>query len=265
MNTLFSVHKAQLGGMSQWGEDGIIQEIFKNVPTESPECVEFGAADGMFCSNTWRLWRHLDWNANLYECNPKSFNDLTKNTEQYENVVIDFVAVEYLDNLIPYGVDLVSMDVDGLEYSILYNMEQRHKVLIIEHNPTFPPNMHFRGGDGQGSSALALCELAERKGYRFLTSTLTNLFFVAEEFFSPFEKYDTKLEHNFDPSSLNYVVTDYNGNYDIKGYFPYGMNDKTIYDVSTAVPEHICKYIARKEKFGSWALSQYSDISLDKS
>ena len=33
------------------GEDGIIEEIFKRMNIKNGSCVEFGANDGIFCSN----------------------------------------------------------------------------------------------------------------------------------------------------------------------------------------------------------------------
>jgi len=40
---------------SQTGEDGIIDKVFEIIGTQSKWCVEFGAYDGKFCSNTYNL------------------------------------------------------------------------------------------------------------------------------------------------------------------------------------------------------------------
>jgi hypothetical protein len=40
---------------SQFGEDGIIEEVLNRIGIENASCVEFGAWDGKHFSNTWQL------------------------------------------------------------------------------------------------------------------------------------------------------------------------------------------------------------------
>jgi hypothetical protein len=51
---------------SQFGEDGMIDEALKRIGVRSSRCVEFGAGDGLSCSNTANLW-HNGWKAVLVE------------------------------------------------------------------------------------------------------------------------------------------------------------------------------------------------------
>lgn len=255
---------AEVLEFSQWGEEGIIAEIFSRIGTNDKTCVEFGAADGLFCSNTANLWRNEQWSAQLFELDEVFMDDLIANTSDYPLVNIEMISVDNIDELVPSPVDLVSMDVDGNEYSIFLNMEVKHRVLIVEHNPTFPPHIHFWGGTGQGSSALALCELAERKGYKFVAATLTNLFFVLEEYSDKFEDLDTSLASNFDHTSLNYVVTDYCGNYDIKGLFPYGFSQHTSFDVEGSIPEHVAKYVLSDLNTQKMIWNRFTDFPAEK-
>lgn len=47
---------------SQWGEDGIINEIINRIGYRSKTCIEFGAADGFMASNTANLWIRYEFN-----------------------------------------------------------------------------------------------------------------------------------------------------------------------------------------------------------
>src|ERR1700750_1039389 len=51
---------------SQFGEDGIIEEICKRLKIEKGSIAEFGAHDGKFCSNSRNLIL-LGWDATLIE------------------------------------------------------------------------------------------------------------------------------------------------------------------------------------------------------
>ena len=214
---------------SQWGEEGIILEIIAHLELE-PTCCEFGAADGLFCSNTALLWRKYGYRAHLFEMDAGLFEKLLINTSGFD-VSVKNLMVEDIDSLVPNPVSIMSKDVDGEELNLLSKMEVVHDVLIVEHNPTFPPHALFSGGNGVGSSILSIIKEAEKKGYFFLTATKSNTFLIHNRHFSKFEKYDRDLFRNFDASCLNYVVTDYHGNYDILGQLPYGMLAKVDFDV----------------------------------
>jgi len=54
---------------SQYGEDGIIARIFELIGTRNKWCVEFGASDGQYLSNTWDLINNHGWSAVLAEGN----------------------------------------------------------------------------------------------------------------------------------------------------------------------------------------------------
>lgn len=60
---------------SQFGEDGILKEVFKRLKVDDPWCVEFGAWDGVAFSNT-RSLIEKGWNAVLIELNPRKFKEL---------------------------------------------------------------------------------------------------------------------------------------------------------------------------------------------
>jgi hypothetical protein len=183
---------------SQNGEDGVLKEVFhrlsKTVQLDS-WCVEFGAWDGVFLSNTCRLIREEKYKAVLIEGDSERFKQLSKNFPQNEVVkVCSFVGLEgdnSLENIlsktpIPKDFDFLSIDIDGMDYHIFKSVEDyRPKVVCVEFNPTIPNNVVFFQEKNfklkQGSSARALVQLAKEKGYALVHATVCNLILVRED------------------------------------------------------------------------------------
>jgi hypothetical protein len=89
-------------------------------------------------------------------------------------------------------IDVLSIDVDGLDYFIWEKfVEYRPKVVIIEFNPSIPNHIvYIQDNDGnvrQGSSLAALIELGKSKKYELVETTLYNAIFVTSELFPRFE------------------------------------------------------------------------------
>src|SRR5262249_49302135 len=61
---------------SQIGQDGILQRIFSIIGEGTKFCVEFGAWDGKFLSNTWNLIVNRNWSGVLIEGDPQKFEAL---------------------------------------------------------------------------------------------------------------------------------------------------------------------------------------------
>jgi hypothetical protein len=209
---------------SQWGEDGIIAEILKRIGVEHHSCAEAGAYDGKQLSNTYTLWHDRGFHGHLFEADLGRFAELFAEAS-HPNTTLYKTRVANFDDYLTEPVDVLSLDIDGDEYYVLERMQVKHRVLIVEHNPTIPPHMHIIGREGQpeGSSALALKELAHDKGYALVAATKSNLVFVLDEYAYLFDDLPRHLSAIFDYSCLNYVVTDYQGRYRIEGILPYGM------------------------------------------
>lgn len=209
---------------SQFGEDGILESIFKKLKVKNPWCVEFGAWDGIAFSNT-RSLIEKDWQAVLIEPNPRKFKELVKNNQQFPGVHLlqKFITLSGSDSLdtllestpIPRRFDLLSIDIDGNDYHIWRSLKKyKPKVVIIEFNPTIPPDVKFiQPADfsvQQGSSLKALYELAQKKGYELICCTEANAIFVDSKYFSVFKisnntpenmmeyKYQTRIYQLFD-------------------------------------------------------------------
>lgn len=217
---------------SQWGEEGIIEKIFEIINPSRFTCCEFGAADGLFCSNTAALWK-AGWEAYLFESDESKFKELKQNVKRQSGVYVDNILVDDIDKLIEEPIQLMSIDVDGLDLEIFRKIKTNHDVVVIEHNPTFPPWVYFEGGDKAGASIRSIADEATKKDYFFLTATKSNTFLVSNRFKELFDEYNTNILDNFDYSCLNYIVTDYVGNYDIIGLLPYSMERKVDFEFST--------------------------------
>ena len=60
-------HRANI--TSECGEDGILAKVFDVIGQHGKVCVEFGAWDGMKCSNTHALIEQQGWSGYLIEAN----------------------------------------------------------------------------------------------------------------------------------------------------------------------------------------------------
>lgn len=209
---------------SQWGEDGIISEIFNRIEPTNKVCIEFGAGPGLEGSNVWNLINNLGWRGLLIDPE-KSRIDQWKNIVKGQNVEIlnQFVEISgenSIDQILkrlsfPSDPDILSIDIDSNDYHIFKSLEGRPRVLLIEHNPTVPPHLELvqdpEEKDCYGTSAKSILMLAHDKGYRLVAATGTNSIFVREEDFSKLKIEEPKLEDVFDTSFLSYVISTYNG------------------------------------------------------
>ena len=182
---------------SQFGEDGIIREILSRLRTHielDSWCVEFGAWDGVFLSNTCRLIKEEGFSAVLIEGDKEKSAVLERNFPQEQvHKICKFIHFEGADSLeatlsqtpIPHNFDFLSIDVDGVDYHILESIQLfKPKLICIEFNPTIPNSVDFVQPRDfalkQGSSAKAIVRLAKEKSYSLVASTNCNLFFVPD-------------------------------------------------------------------------------------
>lgn len=213
---------------SQWGEDGIISKIFEIIGTGDKICVEFGAADGFWYSNTANLWTHdSSWRAYLIEADQRWFDKLVMNMIAYPHVMPLFarVGIEEEHSLarilgdIGGAIDLLSIDIDSNDCYILATIEKlQPRVIICEYNPTIPVTVDMRGTYGPSntvqSSAGTLKKVAEAIGYRLVALTTTNAFFVREEDFEKFANFETDIEKiDVNKDYYRYVIQTSDGKY----------------------------------------------------
>ncbi len=219
----FKIYKKNI--FSQFGEDGIIEEIFKRLSDVSDKkCCEFGAWDGKFLSNTCNLITNHNYEAILIEADKKKFDELNVNFPDKKiikiNKFVNFSGKNSLDNILENNsfnkdFDFLSIDIDGCDYWIFESLSKfTPKIICIEFNPSIPNTVEFiQKKDlkiNQGSSAKSIIDLGLKKNYFPIASTDCNLFFVHN-------KFKQKIT-NLDKFNINQLLPNSNYNYIYCGY-----------------------------------------------
>ncbi len=186
---------------SQGGEDGVIRKVLDTLPLKDKWCVEFGAWDGRYLSNTANLIENHGYNAVLIEGSREKFVDLKNNYSRNPRVVpmnrfVGFGEHDNLDGIlektaIPRDFDFLSIDIDGNDYHVWKAMSRyAPKLVCIEFNPTIPTEVRFvQPADplvNQGAGLLPLVELGKSKGYELISVSQINAFFVLSDYFPLF-------------------------------------------------------------------------------
>lgn len=208
---------------SQWGEDGVIEEIFNRIGEGNKTCVEFGAWDGKHMSNCWNLWHNKDWNSILIEGELDRLEDLKKDLVDFPKVtpVHRFIEIEgdnSLDSILDEVnqtelIDLISIDIDSDDLAILKYLKRKPRVIIIEYNPTIPPHIDLiqKKGEYIGSSISSTYSVAKEKGYRLAHLTFTNMILVSNEEWDKLNITEYDFFRDFHYDKLTYVINSYDG------------------------------------------------------
>ena len=184
---------------SQYGEDGVIDKILDLIGRAHPWCVEFGAWDGKYLSNTWDLINNRGWSGVLIESDEQRCAALAKlHSGRVAEIFVECAKVSWegessLDNVlgrtpIPNNFDVLSIDIDGNDWHVWNALKNyRPRLVVIEFNESAGNELYFvQDADpalNQGASLLALIDLAKRKGYELVATTCGNAFFVQAEDF----------------------------------------------------------------------------------
>jgi len=200
---------------SQNGEDGIIEQLFKELHISNGVVVEFGAWDGIYLSNVFNLWKDQRFNAILIEGNKSrcvDLNDLSSKNKNIEcinafiepdinhNNSIDNILTKSKFNLTDDEFCLMSIDVDSCDCLIFESMNKfRPKIVLIETNSNYTVDQEFKSSGG--CSILSVSKLAQTKGYKMVCYT-GNAILVRNDLLN---------QLSFVPESLEqlYVTTDY--------------------------------------------------------
>jgi hypothetical protein len=218
---------------SQTGEDGVIEKILQTLPENDQWCVEFGAWDGVYLSNTRNLIENAGYSAVLIEGNETKFAELQQNYGVRKRVItvnafVGFTRNDGLDAIlaglpIPSDFDFLSIDVDGNDYHIWKAVaEYRPKTVCIEFNPTMATEVRFvQRADpsvNHGTSLLSLVELAQEKDYQLVAVLPFNAFFVDAKYYSRFEIDDNRPKTlRRDSSHVTHLFSGYDGSIFLQG------------------------------------------------
>jgi hypothetical protein len=211
---------------SQFGEDGILEQVLETLPETDGWCVEFGAWDGKFLSNTYNLIANRGYSAVLIEGSARRFRDLqaTHGGNERVHLVNAMVGITERDGLdallaetpLPRDFDLLSIDIDGADYHVWKAVrEYEPKVVIVEYNASIPTALEFvQAADlavSHGSSIRALVALGKEKEYELVAATHGNAIFVRQRDLALFGIDDNSPEALRPPVAPAYVFQGFDG------------------------------------------------------
>lgn len=214
---------------SQNGEDGIIEKIFQDLKIEEGICVEFGAWNGIFCSNIYNIWKNnKNFKAILIEKDLQKYKELLLTCENSTNVETYNCEVSpdknnkfSLDKILEksnfFNLEkyiLLSIDVDSCDYYIFDSIEKYYPwIIICEVSGGYGNHEEYITMDS-GCSLYSLNKLAEKKGYKLIFYT-GNAFFVREDILKKFNLKNLSFEEAYNtPEELYnfYQKLDNDGN-----------------------------------------------------
>jgi hypothetical protein len=206
---------------SQFGEDGIIAEIFNRIGTTNKYFIEFGVENGEE-SNTTNLLLQ-GWKGLWIEGNKDHVNTIHKTLKkkidgEQLTILNAFITAENIEELFkqanaPIEPDLLSIDIDRNDYHV-WNAINRYKprVIVIEYNAIYRPGHSFvvpydpkavwDGSSHFGASLQSFYELGLKKGYRLVACTHSgvNAFFVREDLVADHFEQPFTPETHYEPA-----------------------------------------------------------------
>ena len=208
---LNDINKYEFKKTSQNNEDGIIEFIFNKIGLKKINFVEIGF--DFYQNNSLNFLKKVKKGLYIDGSEEKVIKLRSIIALLYPfrniNVVKKFIDKDNLnliiDNHFHNGeeIDFFSIDVDGNDYYLFEDLQVRPKVICIEYNFSFGPNMKCSvpydknftweiGSSYFGASLNSLCELANRKGYHLiaLESHCVNAFFIRSDLKNQFEIID---------------------------------------------------------------------------
>ena len=190
---------------SQWGEDGIIQHLVRNLDIPRKHFVEFGVQDYREC-NTRFLLVNNNWSGLVIDAGATNIERIKKDMIYWAyglSAVQAFITRDNINELLRKNnvtgeIGLLSIDIDGNDFWVWQAIDVINPIIVvIEYNYRFGPqaavtipyteNFDRAKTDHApnyfGASLQALCWLAKRKGYVFLGcgSNGVNAFFVRRD------------------------------------------------------------------------------------
>jgi hypothetical protein len=188
---------------SQWGDDGIIQYLIKNIAIENETFIEFGVQDYQE-SNTRFLMMNNNWKGFVMDRSEEDMAKLKKQSWFWKYSLTSkavFIDKENINKLLEEtgfsNIGLLHIDLDGNDMHILNELNLirlNPSIIIMEYNAVFGKdrpisvpydkdfirtnkhhsNLYF------GASLLALTYIAGNKGYALIGCNLAgnNAYFV---------------------------------------------------------------------------------------
>ncbi len=187
---------------SQFGEDGILTEIFKRIGIKNHFFVEIGAGDGLENNTAYRLIS--GWKGIWIEADKSLAKKIADGLNRLINggrlvLISQKVTAQNIERILikhktPKQFDLLSIDIDGNDYYVWEAIKKyQPRVVVIEYNATLGPDVEWtksydpkftnNGTADYGASLVSLTKLARLKGYELVGCGLAgvNAFFVRKD------------------------------------------------------------------------------------
>ena len=222
-----SISESEVKIFSQFGEDGIIQYIIKNIKLSNKKFIEFGV-ENYEEANTRFLLESCGWEGLIIDSSEENIDYIKQQNYYWKfNLIAEkkFIDKENINkifsshNLIG-DIGLLSIDIDGNDYWIWNEIHNIYPdIVVIEYNARFGPSesvtvkykKDFNRYDGNkliyGASLKALKKLGERKGYALIytNSNGNNAFFVKKSLLNK-NLQELTIEQAFNKNSFNELV-----------------------------------------------------------
>lgn len=226
MKTINYLAKYKKNNTSQDGEDGIIEEIFKRLGIIGGTIIDVGAHDGKHFSNTFSLLQR-GFSVFAIEKHPPRIESLYQIKKEYPNIVPIHAQINmhkespmHINNIIcknqiPRDVEMLSIDIDSIDYWVFKDIEIAPKLVVVEIEGKYYPldsKIHNPKGNRETNPPknqtgfYPMYEVAKNKGYHFIAHTSCNAFFLRNDLISKLNMPEVTEVHefcNFDTKKLS--------------------------------------------------------------
>lgn len=188
---------------SQCGQDGVVAKAFEILGIYTGYCVEFGAWDGVYLSNSRRWLETPRFGGCLIEADGGRFQQLTNLYRARQDIttvnsMVDIQGENSLDNILaragaPVDLDFLSIDIDSDDYHVWNSLQVfKPKLVLIETNPYIPFYVEYvqkpqLGRFPSGASVVSMYKLGVIKGYRPIAYVGHDWLFVREDLYGQFD------------------------------------------------------------------------------
>jgi hypothetical protein len=185
---------------------GMVARVFELIGATNKVCIEIGAADGKWLSNTYALINDGGWTGILIEGSKKSFGELQATyagcpratlVNRYADLGANSLDSILTEVACPVEPDFLSLDIDGIDWWIWRSLSlHQPRVILVEFNQAIPNDVLFVPDPDkrQGCSLSALVELGHDKGYELAATTDRDGLFVRSELFSLLNIADNSID-----------------------------------------------------------------------
>lgn len=164
----------------QQGEEGILEEIIRRIPSTPKICCEIGGNDGVWLSNTALLIKN-GWSGKFVEADFNLWQKCCTNWKGYPvKSQCSMVDETNINAFVQKDCSVLSIDTDGVDYRIFKALDAKPAIVIVEIDSSIPPTSDEFNNEG-GAGYFPMVKLGIEKGY-FLLCHTGNLIFVDNKY-----------------------------------------------------------------------------------